>query len=331
MQTSDYEEPIEAPNRCSECGSRNLVTTQDTLEVVCRDCGTVLTTVVANRDREWRAFSYDEHQTRTRTGPPLDSRIEKPLTTYIPQNGIDTNGNLLDLETRRQMRRISRWNNRVNTFDSRDRNFRIAQTDLLTIRDNLNIPNGVYETSLFVYRKALDASLIRGRTIKDIALAAMYMACRINDHPISITEFAEKGDLKKKDLARCYRLLIRNLDIDIPNPQEKQRIKRIANKLEMNLTVQQYAYLILQEAKRLRSTIGKDPKGLAAAALYLAQRYIDSGEKPKTQEEIANEAKTTEVTVRNRYKGLINDLGEEKLLEIRDHLRGSNFYFSDAS
>ncbi len=51
---------------------------------------------------------------------------------------------------------------------------------------------------------------------------------------------------------------------------------------------------------------GKDPMGLAAAALYVA--CVVTGEK-KTQKEIAEIANVTEVTVRNRYKGLKDSLG----------------------
>jgi transcription initiation factor TFIIB len=45
--------------------------------------------------------------------------------------------------------------------------------------------------------------------------------------------------------------------------------------------------------------MGKDPKGLAAAALYLSSKH--HGER-KTQTEIANTARITEVTLRTRAK-----------------------------
>nr|AIF11153.1 transcription factor TFIIB cyclin-related protein (TFIIB, GTF2B, SUA7, tfb) [uncultured marine thaumarchaeote KM3_50_F11] len=46
---------------------------------------------------------------------------------------------------------------------------------------------------------------------------------------------------------------------------------------------------------------GKDPMGLAAAALYLA---CVKNDEDKTQRDIAEAANVTEVTIRNRYKGL---------------------------
>ncbi|MEM4391700.1 MAG: transcription initiation factor IIB, partial [Candidatus Nitrosotenuis sp.] len=56
-----------------------------------------------------------------------------------------------------------------------------------------------------------------------------------------------------------------------------------------------------KEASRIEVSAGKDPMGLAAAALYLA--CVMLGEN-KTQKDIAQAAGVTEVTIRNRYKGL---------------------------
>jgi len=63
-------------------------------------------------------------------------------------------------------------------------------------------------------------------------------------------------------------------------------------------------------AKRKGITTGKDPTGLAAAALYIAG--MGEGER-RTQREIAEAATVTEVTVRNRYKELTTKLDLNEL------------------
>ena len=62
-----------------------------------------------------------------------------------------------------------------------------------------------------------------------------------------------------------------------------------------------HATKILQRAEELKISAGKDPMGLAAAALYVA--CVTLGEN-KTQRDVAEAAGVTEVTIRNRYKGL---------------------------
>ena len=62
-----------------------------------------------------------------------------------------------------------------------------------------------------------------------------------------------------------------------------------------------FAIKVLKEAQANEASAGKDPMGLAAAALYLS--CVKNGE-DKTQRDIAEAANVTEVTIRNRYKGL---------------------------
>jgi transcription initiation factor TFIIB len=88
-------------------------------------------------------------------------------------------------------------------------------------------------------------------------------------------------------------------------------VPRIAAKVNIGEKTQQTAVDILQRAEKKRTTAGKDPMGLAAAALYIA--CVMNGEK-RTQKTIAEAAGVTEVTIRNRYKSLREamDLGRFK-------------------
>jgi transcription initiation factor TFIIB len=151
------------------------------------------------------------------------------------------------------------------------------------------------------YRKALDRSLVRGRSILAIAGASLYAACRFTQTPRTLKEVAKASLVKKKDVARCYRLLVRELEINMPIANPIGCIPKISSKIGINETTQQVAIDILRRAEEKKAIAGKDPMGIAAAAIYIS--CMIEGEK-KTQKEIAESAKVTEVTVRNRYKGL---------------------------
>jgi transcription initiation factor TFIIB len=62
-----------------------------------------------------------------------------------------------------------------------------------------------------------------------------------------------------------------------------------------------YAIKILKKAEKNQLIAGKDPMGVAATALYLAN--LKTGEK-FSQKEIASASGITEVTIRNRCKNL---------------------------
>jgi transcription initiation factor TFIIB len=78
-------------------------------------------------------------------------------------------------------------------------------------------------------------------------------------------------------------------------------VARIASKSGLSEKTKREATKILKRAEEIKISSGKDPMGLAAAALYVA--CVSNGEN-KTQRDVAEAAGVTEVTIRNRYKGL---------------------------
>ena len=123
----------------------------------------------------------------------------------------------------------------------------------------------------------------------------------MSETPRTLKDVSAASRIRKKDVARCYRLLVRELDLRMPVEDPVKRISKIATTVEITMQTQQRAIKIINEAKKQGVVAGKDPMGLAAASLYVA--CVLEGEK-KTQKEIAEVANVTEVTVRNRYKGL---------------------------
>jgi transcription initiation factor TFIIB len=71
----------------------------------------------------------------------------------------------------------------------------------------------------------------------------------------------------------------------------------------------------LKKAESSELTSGRGPAGIAAAALYVAALLNDER---KTQREVADIAGITEVTIRNRYKELLEKLGIEEKLKIKE-------------
>jgi transcription initiation factor TFIIB len=175
----------------------------------------------------------------------------------------------------------------------------MAELDRLS--DKAYIPRPIKEKAAVIYRKALDKSLVRGRSIAAITAAAAYAACRGSGTPRALHEIAEASLVDKKDVAHCYRLLLRELDMHMSIPDPLTYVSKIAESTGISGKTQGITIQILREARKKRAVAGKDPMGLAAAALYVA--CLQNNEK-KTQKEIAEAAGVTEVTVRNRYKTL---------------------------
>jgi transcription initiation factor TFIIB len=299
-------------DKCPECGSANLVHDYDTGETVCGNCGLVIQEQMLDKGPEWRAFTREEKDSRSRVGIPTSYSVhDKGLSTAIGRVDRDAFGRRLPISTRLQMWRLRKWQIRSRVHSSIDRNLAQAMAELDRLSDKSYIPGPVKERAAVIYRKALDKGLVRGRSIAAIAAASLYAACRITETPRTLREIAEASLVDKKDVARCYRLLLRELSIQMPISAPLTYVSKIAEQTGISGQTQGLAIKILHEAKKKRVAAGKDPMGLAAAALYIA--CMQNGEK-KTQKEIAEAAGVTEVTVRNRYKMLKRQLK----IEIQD-------------
>src|SRR3990170_2462246 len=302
-------------DKCPECASKNLVHDYDTGETICGDCGLVLYEQMLDKGPEWRAFTQEEKASRSRVGMPASFSVhDKGLSTAISQVDRDAFGRKLPLATRLQMWRLRKWQIRSRVHSSIDRNLAQAMSELDRLSGKVSIPPPIKEKAAVIYRKALDKRLVRGRSISGIAAAALYAACRGSGTPRTLREIAEASLVDRKDVARCYRLLLRELDVHMPIADPLTYVSKIAEKNGISGKAQGAAIAILREARRKRAAAGKDPMGLAAAALYIA--CLQHNEK-KTQKDIADAAGVTEVTVRNRYKALQKQLNLE-LPDLQD-------------
>jgi len=289
-------------DHCPECASTNLVEDLDQGEIVCGECGLVLREHTENQGPEWRAFTREEKDERSRVGTPTSYSVhDKGLSTVIDRVNRDAFGRELSASTRLQMLRLRKWQIRARVHSSVDRNLAQAMAELDRLADKVHIPASIKEKAALVYRKALDKGLVRGRSISAIAAASLYAACRFTETPRTLKEIATASLVRKKDIARCYRLLLRELEMRMPIADPIRCVPKIASKIGVGEKTQQTAFDILHKAESAKAIAGKDPMGLAAAALYIA--CVMESER-NTQKEIAAAAGITEVTVRNRYKGL---------------------------
>ena len=287
---------------CGRCGKNSVLTDNATGEKFCGKCGYVVSDTVEDSGPEWRSFSKEGGTDPTRTGAPTSLAIhDRGLSTIISPMNKDSSGKPLTSAMKSTIERLRTWDSRSKVNASSDRNLRQALSELSTLKDKLSLSNSVIEKASYIYRKALEKNLVRGRSISALIAAALYAACRDTETPRTLKDVSDAGNIKKKDISRCYRILHKELDLKMPVVNPIQCIARIASKLRITEKTKRYAAKILKIAQDREESAGKDPMGLAAAALYMS--CVKNCE-DMTQRDIAEAANVTEVTIRNRYKGL---------------------------
>jgi transcription initiation factor TFIIB len=298
----DLKKSVRFVESCPRCGKGPLVMDSTLGELFCSNCGFVIKEKLADTGPEWRAFTQEEKNSRAHTGSPSSLAMhDMGLATVIGVADRDAKGKSLPASMKTTIERLRTWDGRSQIHDSADRNRRQAFSQLDRLTDKLNVNDAVVEKSAYIYRKALERGLVRGRSISGLIAAALYAACRDTETPRTLKDISAISGIRKKEIARCYRLLFRELDLRVPVVDPIKCLARIASKVGLQERTKRKAMEILRRAQENRSSSGKDPMGLAAAALYVACVLEKEN---KTQKDVAEAASVTEVTIRNRYKGL---------------------------
>ena len=280
-------------NSCPECEGK-VIPLHEKGEIVCGQCGLVISERIVDISHSGkRAFTKQEKESRERTGSPISILLpDMGLSTIIDKTSIKSP----------DLKRAAKWNSRM-TWDKR--NMLIATTELKRIGSNLNLPNHVKKTAIRLYIEAFKKKLLRGRSINGMVAACLYFACRERKIPRTLQEILDETSISAKNVRRCYRTLIRELNLKVPSTDPISLIPRFIAELDLDAEAENATIKILQSFISKFSTSGKDPKGLCAGALYLVCKMKD---KRVSQKEIANLVGVTEVTLRSRYKELVKML-----------------------
>ncbi|ERG92449.1 MAG: transcription initiation factor TFIIIB, Brf1 subunit/Transcription initiation factor TFIIB [Haloquadratum walsbyi J07HQW1] len=289
-------------HRCPEC-SGNLIQDEARGETVCSDCGLVVDENSIDRGPEWRAFDSAERDQKSRVGAPTTKLMhDKGLSTNIGWQDKDAYGNALSARQREQMQRLRTWNERFRTRDSKERNLKQALGEIDRMASALGLPESVRETASVIYRRALDEDLLPGRSIEGVATAALYAAARQAGTPRSLDEIERVSRVDRMELTRTYRYVVRELKLEIEPADPEQYVPRFASDLDLSDESERQARELLRNAKEEAIHSGKSPVGLAAAAVYAAALLTNE---KVTQNEVSEVANVSEVTIRNRYKELL--------------------------
>jgi transcription initiation factor TFIIB len=300
-------------DRCKRCGSSSSITDVESGEIICQGCGFVISERIEDSGPEYRNFMDGDDRSRAGAGTSL-SRHDMGLATIINPLNKDSTGKPLSSSMKTTISRLRIWDSRSQAHKSSDRNFRIAFNELTKLKDKLGLTEATIEKTAYIYRKAVEKNLIRGRSIPSLLGAALYAACREAETPRTLRDIEIVSNVKRKELAKCYRVLVERLDLKMPVVNSVYCLARIGNKIGISEKSKRLAAKILYDYEKSGEIAGKSPTGLAATALYLACVKMDE---KYSQRDISKAANITEVTIRNRAAAIrktlnLNDKSYER-------------------
>jgi transcription initiation factor TFIIB len=277
-------------------------------ELACTNCGYVLRDQIEETAPEWRSFPREAgEESRARVGSPTNlARVGMGLSTQIGLENTDAAGRSLKSSMKTSLERLRTWDRRTQVHTSAERDLNRAFRELDATSQKMNIAAPIVEKAAYIYRKALERKLIRGRSISGMIAAALYAAIRESDTPRTIKDVAESSGEKLSDIKRDYRVIVSELDLRMPVLDPRRLVTRIASRVRAKERTEVRAIELVKRAEDLGIVTGKEPIGVAAAAVYLASL---SESDHKTEKDVAAAAGVTEVTLRNRVAQMRRSLG----------------------
>jgi len=199
-----------------------------------------------------------------------------------------------------------------------DRNLVEAFKSISTKCERIGLPKLITDRAKQFYKTSEDLKTSKGKALEGMVAACIYLACRIERVPRTFREISALTRISKKDIGRCYKLLVplvvpktggqqalSNIDpsIETVSPSSTHEfLARFCSYLNLNLEVQKAATTLCHRASKLESVAGKSPISIAAACIYMISQLYPQYR--KQQKDIAFVAGVSEVTIRNTYKDL---------------------------
>src|ERR671927_1465628 len=292
---------------CNQCNSDTVIFDMVSSEFVCSSCGCVANDKFFNIEHNGGYSTQSEYNDRSRTGMPESLAIHhKGLSTLIGMGDTDARGKALEPAQRTKIQRLRTWNNRSQLNDSISRNLEKALKFLNNFGDKLYLSQAVMESTAYIYRKAALKKLAKGRSTLGLVGAALYAACRETATPKTVADVATVCNLSSKDVMAHYKLILRELSLQMPVLHGPDYVTLIANRLDLSERTKREALRIYTLVQQNRISLGKNPRALAGAVIYLASQNCNEFLR---QVEICQVADISTVSLRKRCKEIKATLG----------------------
>lgn len=278
------------------CAHQSQITDSEKGEIFCGNCGEILQDKTIDANSETQIFNLNDFFQASRTGSPITlSQHDGGLNTVINSKNIDSTGRKLSIKTAHEFNRLRTWDHRSKNR-SLEQTFAKAFTMLDAAKKKLGLPNAISEQAAYIFRKAVNAKISRGRVTGELIAAAIYAACRQTNTPRTLHEVSRALNIHKKRIATSYRILLKTLDIKTELQKPSDYLPKICSILELSEKTKRYAYEILLYLEKGESMQGSKPTVVCAAALYLS--CVKNGEE-RSQGKISEAAGISSVALRN--------------------------------
>jgi transcription initiation factor TFIIB len=285
--------------------THSVIYDYDKGEKICNHCGIVITDKISDSEMDVEYFKkkQDTNSVLPHSLTLYDQGIStsmadpfKNKTTEWSKNNNNNNYHKIE------------FLNKIVSYSNEKRNYKIAIDILNRLKDKIHLPTACIEEAFSYYRKALETGLIKGRSIKEMIIACVYITCKKINLPRTLSEISKIVNGNEIFAARCYRIISREFKITYQQIDPSLFLHKIANESHISEKTTRKALELLLSFRKSELFGGKDPLSIAAAVLYAACR---KNKEKISQAKIASSANINIITLRKRLlelKDMVEDI-----------------------
>ncbi len=284
----------------NSCYHLTIVNDETTGEQICKTCGQVLVKNMTDQTFE----KYSEDFENSRTGPKISITMhDGGLSTIIGKSNFDSSHKPVSGTMKGPLNRMRMWDSRSKVNTTSRKNLVIALLEINKLKEKMALSDGIIERSAYLYRKASEKQLVRGRSVRAVVGACLYAACRDFETTRTIIEISKHMNEKRRSIAQSYRMLFQELNLRVSVPDSTNSIVRFSNNLGLSEQTKRDAIFILDSLKEKKVIAGKKPDAVAAVVIYMAciRNNLNI-----SQYKISKVSGVSSITIRNRFKEFKN-------------------------
>ena len=281
----------QAKQKCINCDKEDFLIV-DSEMVVCTFCG-VENEMIIDYNAEWRYYGTDDNK---KSADP--NRCGMPSNRILPDTSLSTiilgRGNEI-------FRKLHSWNG----LSYKHRSL-ISILNKIALKANIdNVPQSIIDATMNMYKMISQDYIKRGASRESLIAACFFNALRDQGLIRTPEEVAKLFDIKSKKLSKgCNEftelMFSKNKEyVKSMKPIEsKDLVERFGTILEMSkehITVGMKVAILVD---KLGICQENNPKSIAVGVIFMVSQHFGLG---LTKKEIADNCKTSDVTVGNTY------------------------------
>lgn len=316
---------------CPECDQESGVIDSITGDLICDQCGLVLSDDDVQIDLSYKppAFNREERIRKRHTGPLVTPRSINLSTSISHKNHLHS----LSARKKQKYSRLRKINRSITT--SKERAYSDSLKLLRPISSILHLPYFISDFAFLLFKKAREKDLIMGRSTADVLAASIFIASRKFNFPLTLETIVDSSQFirSQRTVFTAIRTLVETFNLPYNRYNKEDNSKNSGKEANIlsdrsiflskacsTLNVPNLESKLVKLLKILpcQITSGKNPRSVFAGALYFLHRRSKESKIRLTQKSIADVFEISEPTVRSRF----NDI-KQWYLRVKQQKEGS--------